>query len=59
MVWALKGHIGIDPPPEMVVLDRARDWGIPPWVLEEQCSERWWKWGNAYAEALNRARKKE
>jgi len=27
-----------------MILAAAREWGAPPWVVEERCSQRWWEW---------------
>jgi len=27
----------------VAVLEAAKEWGVPPWVIEEQASEEWWE----------------
>lgn len=55
MVYAFRGTIGMNLPSEVAMLEAARQWGIPPWRVEAECSEYWWHWflaeGNARAEA--------
>ena len=42
--------------PEWVsVLQAAHEWGVPPWVVEEQCSEEWWWRYATYRAAENKA----
>lgn len=38
-----KGVIGVAPPDYALVLEAAERWGVAPWVVESQCSERWWR----------------
>ena len=26
----------------VMVLEAAKEWGVPPWLLEEQMTQRWW-----------------
>lgn len=26
------------------MLKAAREWSVPPWVIADECSERWWRW---------------
>lgn len=31
------------PPPWALVLRAAKEWGIPPWVVERECTPYWWE----------------
>ena len=28
--------------PEVVVLQMAKEWNTPPWIIWEDCTQKWW-----------------
>ena len=46
------------PVPEWAsIMYAAREWGVPPWEVEEKCSQFWWErrrdWNNALSDLEN------
>ena len=39
--YALRGY-GSEMPGWVLVLEAAKEWGTPPWQIEEQASQAWW-----------------
>lgn len=32
----------------MIVLSLCETWGVPPWEIENNCSQRWLEWATDY-----------
>lgn len=35
-------------PIEIVILEMAQEWGMVPWQVEAECSQRWFEWWTMY-----------
>ena len=38
----MSGGPGASPPDWAIIYEIAKDLGVPPWQLEEECSREWW-----------------
>lgn len=55
----MQGVGGVNPPPWAAVLHLAEQWHVPPWVVDEGCSEEWWERISAYNRARAEAKPRE
>jgi len=35
--------MGVQPPAYALICEAAKEWGIPPWQVEAECTAYWWK----------------
>lgn len=52
----MAGVIGVAPPWWAPIMGASDKWGIPPWVVEAECSQEWWGRYLTYREAETQAR---
>lgn len=54
-MW-MQGVGGVAVPTWAVVLRLAEQWHVPPWVIEDGCSEEWWERTSAFNRARDEAK---
>lgn len=50
---------GDTPPIEGLIFELADRWHTPPWVIEDEMTERWWYWWLDYRAALLRKQQRD